>query len=67
MEGTRGLPPHGEAVLFSFVVYQSRKQRDRMMKKIMVEPRFKKYMDPKNMPSDGKRMFWGGFQAIVEY
>jgi uncharacterized protein YbaA (DUF1428 family) len=57
----------GEVVVFSFVVYKSRKQRDRIMKKIMVEPRFKKYMDPKKMPFDGKRMFWGGFKSIVEY
>jgi uncharacterized protein YbaA (DUF1428 family) len=57
----------GEVVVFSYIVYKSRRQRDRIMKKIMVEPRFKKYMDPKNMPFDGKRMFWGGFQAMVEY
>ena len=57
----------GEVVVFSFVEYKSRKQRDRIMKKIMVEPRFKKYMDPKKMPFDGKRMFWGGFKPIVEY
>jgi uncharacterized protein YbaA (DUF1428 family) len=57
----------GEVVVFSYIVYRSRRQRDRIMKKIMVEPRFKKYMDPKNMPFDGKRMFWGGFQAMVEY
>jgi uncharacterized protein YbaA (DUF1428 family) len=23
-------------------------------------------MDPKAMPFDGKRMFWGGFKALVE-
>ena len=57
----------GEVVVFSYIVYKSRRQRDRIMKKIMVEPRFKKYMNPKNMPFDGKRMFWGGFKAIVEY
>jgi len=57
----------GEVVVFSYIVYKSRGQRDRIMKKIMVEPRFKKYMDPKNMPFDGKRMFWGGFRAMVEY
>ena len=55
-----------EVVVFSFIVYKSRGQRDRIMKKIMKEPRFKKYMDPKKMPFDGKRMFWGGFKAIVE-
>ena len=56
----------GEVVVFSFVEYKSRKQRDRIMKKIMVEPRFKKYMDPKKMPFDGMRMFFGGFRTIVE-
>ena len=57
----------GEVVVFSFVVYRSRKQRNRIMAKIMKEPRFRKYMDPKKMPFDGKRMFWGGFRSIVEY
>ena len=57
----------GEVVVFSYIVYRSRGQRDRIMKKIMVEPRFKKFMDPKNMPFDGKRMFWGGFKTMVKY
>jgi uncharacterized protein YbaA (DUF1428 family) len=61
----------GEVVVFSFVVYRSRKQRDRVngkvMKHFMSDPKWKKYMDPKNMPFDGRRMFWGGFRAIVEY
>ena len=58
---------NGEVVVFSYIVYRSRGQRDRIMKKIMVEPRFKKYMDPKKMPFDGKRMFWGGFKTMVKY
>jgi uncharacterized protein YbaA (DUF1428 family) len=61
----------GEVVVFSFVVYRSRKQRDRInakvMKHFMNDPKWKKYMDPKNMPFDGKRMFFGGFRPIVEY
>lgn len=56
-----------EVVVFSYIVYRSRKQRDRIMKKIMKEPRFAKYMDPKNMPFDGKRMIWGGFKPFVEF
>jgi uncharacterized protein YbaA (DUF1428 family) len=56
-----------EVVVFSYIVYKSRNQRDSIMKKIMVEPRFKKYMDPKKLPFDGKRMIWGGFKTIVEY
>jgi uncharacterized protein YbaA (DUF1428 family) len=60
----------GEVVVFSFIVYRSRAQRDRInkavMKKMTTDPKWKKYMDPKNMPFDGKRMFWGGFRTIVE-
>src|SRR5688572_33475515 len=60
----------GEVVVFSFIVYRSRGQRDRINKKamkyFMSDPKWKKYMDPKNMPFDGKRMFWGGFKPIVE-
>jgi len=61
----------GEVVVFSFIVYRSRGQRDRINKKVMKlfmnDPKWKKYMDPKNMPFDGKRMFWGGFKPIVEF
>ena len=60
----------GEVVVFSFIVYRSRGQRDRINKKamkyFMSDPKWKKYTDPKNMPFDGKRMFWGGFKPIVE-
>jgi uncharacterized protein YbaA (DUF1428 family) len=60
----------GEVVVFSFIVYGSRGQRDRInkaaMKVFMTDPKWKKFMDPKNMPFDGKRMFWGGFKPIVE-
>lgn len=54
----------GETVVFSYVVYKSRKSRDAVMKKVMADPRMK--MDPKSFPFDGKRMFWGGFKTIVE-
>jgi uncharacterized protein YbaA (DUF1428 family) len=60
----------GEVVVFSFIVYRSRGQRDRVnrqaMKVFTTDPKWKKFMDPKNMPFDGKRMFWGGFKPIVE-
>ena len=57
----------GETVFFSYVVYKSRAERDRVMKKVMADPRLKDMMDPKNMPFDGKRMFWGGFKVAVSY
>ncbi len=60
----------GEIVVFSFIVYRSRGDRNRINKKVMqlfmTDPKWKKYMDPKNMPFDGKRMFWGGFKPLVE-
>jgi uncharacterized protein YbaA (DUF1428 family) len=56
----------GEKVVFSFIVYKSRKDRDRINKKVMNDPRIAKMMDPKNPPFDMKRMFVGGFKAMVE-
>jgi uncharacterized protein YbaA (DUF1428 family) len=56
----------GEVVVFSYIIYKSRRDRDRIMKLVMSDPRLAKYMDPKAMPFDGKRMFWGGFKTIVE-
>ncbi|MES2906668.1 MAG: DUF1428 domain-containing protein [Pseudomonadota bacterium] len=55
----------GEVVVFSYATYKSRAQRDRVMKKVMADPRMKKYMDMKKMPFDGKRMFWGGFKTMI--
>ena len=55
----------GETVVFAYVVYKSRAQRDRVMAKVMKDKRLEDMMDPKNMPFDGKRMFWGGFKPMV--
>jgi uncharacterized protein YbaA (DUF1428 family) len=55
----------GEVVVFSWIVYRNRRERDRINKLVMADPRLAKFMDPKNMPFDGKRMFWGGFRQIV--
>lgn len=55
----------GETVVFAYVTYKSRAQRDKTMAKVMKDPRLADMMDPKNMPFDGKRMFWGGFKTII--
>lgn len=55
-----------ETVIFSYIIYNSRAHRDRVNKKVFEDPRLKDMMDPKSMPFDGKRMFWGGFKTIVE-
>jgi uncharacterized protein YbaA (DUF1428 family) len=53
-----------EVVVFSWIVYKSRRHRDAVNKKVMADPMMKD-MDPKSMPFDAKRMFWGGFKEIV--
>ena len=56
----------GEVVVFSWVVYRNRRERDHINKKVMSDPRLADMMDPKSLPFDGMRMFWGGFKPIVE-
>lgn len=55
----------GETVVFAYVVYTSRAQRDRVIAKVMKDPRLAKMMESKSIPFDPKRMFWGGFKPIV--
>ena len=55
-----------ELVVFSWILYESREARDRINAKVMEDPRMKDMMDPKSLPFDGMRMFWGGFKSIVE-
>ena len=55
----------GETVMFSWIVFKSRAQRDRVNAKVMKDPRLA-MMGPQAMPFDAKRMFWGGFKTLVE-
>lgn len=56
----------GETVIFSFIVYKSRKHRDSVNAKVMQDPIMN---DPQNMtmPFDMKRMAFGGFKTIVDF
>ena len=56
----------GETVVFSWVVYKSRASRDRVLAKVMKDPRLACMMDPNSMPFDMKRMAYGGFRVIVD-
>ena len=56
----------GETVVFAYIVYKSRAHRDRVNAKVMKDPRLASMMDPKALPFDGKRMFWGGFKTLVD-
>ena len=53
-------------VVFSFVTYKNKKQRDSIMKKIMKDPRMNAICpDPNDMPFDMKKMAYGGFESFV--
>ena len=54
-----------ETVVFSWIVYKSRAQRDKVNKAVMADPRIQG-MDPKAMPFDAKRMIYGGFKVMVD-
>jgi len=56
----------GETVLFSWIVFKSRKHRDSVNAKVMADPRLKDMMSPDAMPFDGKRMIYGGFDLLVD-
>ena len=55
----------GETVVFSWITYKSRAQRDKINARVMADPRLASMMDPKSMPFDGKRMIYGGFESLV--
>lgn len=56
----------GEVVVFSWIVFRSRRHRDRVNAMVMKDERLKAMMDPKKMPFDAKRMIYGGFKMLVD-
>ena len=50
-----------EVVVFSWATYESREHRDAVMAKVMADERMKN----SDMPFDGKRMIYGGFQSFI--
>src|SRR6476620_7221176 len=56
----------GETVVFSWIVYKSRAQRDRVNAKVMADKRLAGMMDTKSLPFDAKRMIYGGFESLVK-
>ena len=51
----------GETVVFSWITWPSRSVRDQGMKKVMEDPR----ITGMEMPFDGKRLIYGGFEMIL--
>jgi uncharacterized protein YbaA (DUF1428 family) len=56
----------GEKVVFSWITFKSRADRDRVNAKVMKDPRLAKMMDPKSNPFDMKRLIYGGFKVVVD-
>ena len=51
-----------ENVVFSWIVWPSREARDEGNRKVMAELE----MPDQDMPFDGRRMFWGGFEVLLD-
>lgn len=54
-----------EVVVFSWVSYRSRAHRDRVVARVLADPRLSG-MSPASMPFDGKRMIFGGFKPMLQ-
>jgi uncharacterized protein YbaA (DUF1428 family) len=68
-----GLPFHkltkakpSEVIIFAWITYKSKKQRDAVNKKVMADPRIEKLCDPENPPFDMTRFSYGGFETLVK-
>lgn len=55
-----------ETVVFSYIVFKSRKHRDAVNAKVLKDPRIS-CQDFGAMPFVPKRMYYGGFDVIVDY
>jgi uncharacterized protein YbaA (DUF1428 family) len=54
----------GEEVVYSWIEWPDKATRVAAWEKVMADPRMKP--DHDKMPFDGKRMFWGGFEVLVD-
>ncbi|MGB9941232.1 DUF1428 domain-containing protein [Methanosarcina sp.] len=56
-----------ETVIFSWIVFESREQRDRVNAAIMNDPRIKEMMESVPEIFDYRRMAYGGFKTLVRF
>jgi len=55
-----------ETVIFAWIVFESKEERDKINAAVMEDSRLKEMMDPQSSPFDYKRMAYGGFTTLVE-
>ena len=55
------LAKEDEVVVFSWIVYRNREERDAIDAKVMADPRLQG-----DMPFDGKRLIYGGFDIWLQ-
>ena len=53
-----------ETVIFAWIVYESREQRDRVNEQVLKDPRMANAFN--QMPFDSQRMIYGGFTTLLE-
>ena len=75
LEGTRSFPEfvgakEDEAIVFGWVVFNSRETRDLANERVAADPRMADLIapltDPSRMVFDAKRMVYGGFQSFIQ-
>lgn len=54
-----------EVVVFAWITYKSKAQRDKVNKLVMADPRVSEMCSPDDMPFDPRRMSYGGFKTMV--
>jgi PhnB protein len=54
----------GETVIVAMITYRSRAHRDEVGGRAMKDPRMAG-LDPKTLPFEAKRMFFGGFKSLI--
>jgi uncharacterized protein YbaA (DUF1428 family) len=56
----------GETVIFAFIVFESKAERDRINALVMADKRLEEACSPDGKTFDYTRMSYGGFQVLVE-
>jgi uncharacterized protein YbaA (DUF1428 family) len=69
VQGTASFPQHvrakaSETVVFAYIVYKSRAHRDKVVAKVMEDPRIAEMANASKV-FDDSRMAYGGFSVII--